>query len=271
MPRLPHVRDGDTLKVKDAFVEFSFFPTAKTIRRAGIQSKAYTTDAWSIIHARVRRVRPLARRESAVAFAEQAHEFYNAALDLSTMRAKPLLLYYAFLNLTKSLCLCQGNQKVVGEAQHGLSEYSETGTSLKAAQVKGFPSTATTVNMFDEFLRAVNEDSLAATVTYRDHDLIGCTLIGHRLWCDATRRTDRFLRLTGVEILHNETIKKIWLRAGIKSGARSKANISATDISTKGFDNLWKQVQRPTSYDSDTLCWEQIDAVAYTGRPSDKL
>ncbi len=271
MPKLPQPRAGKPLNVKGALVEFSYFPTSKTNRRAGLQAKAYTTDAWSVIHAAVRQIDARAVRASAVAFAEQGHEFYSGALANSTVRAKPLLLYYAFLNLTKALCLSRGNNKVIGQAQHGLSEAGNAGTSLKAATVDGFPSSAKTINMFDEFMEAIEGTRLTAKTTYRVHDLIACSLIGHRLWCDATKRGDRFLKVRPIEIVHDEASKTIWLRAGMQSGARSKADISSSDIAKKGFDGEWKQVACPAGWGADVLCWEQTQPVKYTGRPSDKV
>jgi hypothetical protein len=271
MSKLPLARNGKPLIVKGALVEFSYFPTSKTSRRAGLQAKAYTTDAWSVIHAAVRQIASKSVRASAVAFAEQGHEFYSAALASSTARAKPLLLYYAFLNLTKALCLSRGNDKVVGQAQHGLSEAGNSGTSLYAATVDGFPGSPNRVNMFDEFMGAIDGNRLKAQTTYRVHDLIACSLIGHRLWCDATKRGDRFLKVHPIEILHDLGNKMIWLRAGMQSGARSKAGISSSDIAKKGFDDEWKQVACPQGYGSDMLCWEQSVPVTYTGRPSDKI
>ena len=120
MAKPGRLQKGQPLKIKGAEIEFSYFPAAKTVRRAGLRSKAYTTDAWSVILACVRRIKPKPIRISAVAFAEQSHEFFSAALANTTVRAKPLLLYYAFLNLTKALCLHLGNDSVVGEAKHGL-------------------------------------------------------------------------------------------------------------------------------------------------------
>lgn len=271
MPTLPKARVGAPLVVKDAPVEFSYFLTAKTARRPCLQAKAYTTDAWSVIHAVVRQIGKKSDRENAVAFAEQANEFDTAALANSTARAKPLLLYYAFLNLTKSLCLCRGNTSVIGKAMHGLSEADNAGTSLKAATVEGYPGKPGNVQMFDEFMGVIEGKRLGAKKTYRVHDLIGCSLIGHRLWCDATKRGDRFLKLRPIEIIHSNADKTIWLRAGMHSGARAKAGISCEDIASKGFDDEWRQVNCPTGYDKGMICWEQTAPVKYTGRPSDKV
>ena len=271
MSKLPTARAGTPLNVKGSLVEFSYFPTSKTVRRAGLQTKAYTTDAWSVIHASVRQLSAKAERQSAVAFAEQAHEFYSAALANSTVRARPLLLYYAFLNLTKALCLCQGSKAIIGPADHGLTERRNAGKSIKSATVAVKGVASHIGNMFAEFARAVGTPIPPAGTKFRVHDLIGCSLIGHRLWCDATARGDRFLKLRPIEIVHNEPDKQIWLRAGMQTGARSKAAISSADITGKGFNKEWKQVACPRHYGPDMLCWEQVAPVVYTGRPSDKV
>jgi len=105
MPRLPAARKGKRLLIRQAPVDFSYFPTFKGDRRAGMHSKVYTTDAWSVIKAVIRQSPPSNARKTAAAFAAQAEEFYRAAASATAPHGRPLLLYYAFLNLAKALCI----------------------------------------------------------------------------------------------------------------------------------------------------------------------
>jgi len=271
MPPLPRARTGEPLRVSRAPIEFSYFPTTPTTRRAKLQTKAYTTDPWAAVHSSVRQIRNRAGRASAIPFAEQANEFYVAAMSHSTTRAKPLLLYYAFLNLAKTICLCRGNHAVVGDAKHGLSERPGRGGGLKSATVEAFPSSSSAVNMFDEFMSSVVGTHLKASITYRVHDLMACSLIGHRLWCDATGRGDCFLRLDPIELMHDEQSKNIWLRAWLANGSRERSGVSGREIGIKGFDRGWRQVDAGAGHSRDRLCWEMATTVSYTGRPSDVL
>lgn len=208
---------------------------------------------------------------NAVAFSEQAHEFYSAAMAAPTSRARPLLLYYGFLNLAKALCLLNHNNRVIGRAKHGLTE-NALGRGLKTATVKVVPSSAQEVSIFDEFLKAIGEQPLKTTKTFRVHDLIACSLIGHRLWCDAVGRVDRFLRLTRIDLMHDKNGKKLWLRAAMRAGSQKRLRISSNDICKYGFANKWTQIQAPPKETSqDLIWWEQKTPLDYTGRPSDKL
>lgn len=271
MPKLPKPREGEPLTVKDSRVEFSFFPTIKTVRRAGLHSKVYTTDAWSIIQACVRTTRPKALRNSALAFAEQAQEFYTAAKAASALRAKPLLLYYAFLNCAKALCLHRGNANVLGAVQHGLSEQENAGATLKAATVDAHPSTAARSNMFHEFMKTAVGYDVAAKRTFRIHDLIASSLIGHRLWCDAIQRQDCFLRLAGIDILHSPSSKEIWLRLRIPVAAITRCGVNKGTVTARGLGDAWKAIRPPQEGPTDQHYWEQEEPISYSGRPSDKL
>jgi YaaC-like Protein len=271
VPKLPTARPGTILKLKGAKTEFSWFPTYRGERRAGVHTKVYTTDAWSVIHANTRRISPKRLRMSAIAFGEQANEFYSAAIAASTIRARPLLLYYAFLNLAKALCLCRGNTRAVGPAMHGLQERANTGRGLRFAKVKAVPSVPHKVSMFDEFLEAVGDARLVAEQVFRVRDLVAGSLIGHRLWCEAANRSDRFLRLRRIRVMHDAIGKRVWLRATMRRGSRSRSHISSSDIGKRGFDGAWAQVALPGSASSELLCWEQKTPTSYSGRPSDRL
>jgi hypothetical protein len=270
VPKLPLPRSGSPLEIKGSKVEFSYFPTHKGTRRAGLHSKAYTTDAWSVIQASVRRIPKRELRANAVAFAEQARAFYSAAMAAPTSRARPLLLYYGFLNLAKTLCLLKRNSRVIGYAKHGLT-VNASGRSLKTATLKAFPSKDKEVSIFDEFLAAIGEQRLKTEKIFRVHDLIACSLIGHRLWCGAEGRADRFLRLSRIEVMHDKESKKLWLRTAMQAGSRKRSGISSKDISKHGFAGKWKQIRAPEGNSSDWIWWEQKEPLEYTGRPSDKL
>ncbi|MEA5615129.1 YaaC family protein [Nodularia spumigena] len=272
MPRIPAERAGEPLNVKGAEVEFSYFPTVNTSRRDKLQTKVFTTDAWSIIHSTVRRVRPIKRAKSAIAFAEQAEEFYQAAMAATTTRARPLLLYYAFLNLTKALCLVQGNEAVIGSAQHGISEKAKNGVTIRKAMMTAHPTNPKMVNMIDEFRAALGLERLKDGAKYHVRDLAAGSLVGHRLWCTADDRNDRFFRLNPVEFRHDAKNKQIWMRAWMKKSAATHAGATLAEVSKHGFNGQWRQVKptKPPESD-DAVLWEQITPITYSSRPTDVL
>lgn len=278
MPRLPLARKGKKLTMRNAPVEFSYFPTYRGTRRAGMHTKVYTSDAWSVIKAAIRQGCPTADRPTAVAFADQAEEFYRAAGNTQTLQSRPLLLYYAFMNLAKSLCLHRGNRNVLGKARHGLEDANNHAVGLADAEVKAYPSDLTAapprgpiLNIFHEFMSTAIGQGLTAPQTYRIRDVLSASLVGHRLWTEAVDSEDRFLRLIKIDIMHGNQSQTIWLRAHVAKSSLHKHGLSQGEVTTQGFGPGWRPVKLKSKPTLDVTVWEQTQPVNYTGNPSDKL
>ena len=63
----------------------------------------------------------MASKPAAFAFLEQAQDFFTAA-ESGVAAAKPLLLYYSFMNLVKAFVLTNGQRTSINRAAHGLKE-----------------------------------------------------------------------------------------------------------------------------------------------------
>ena len=278
MPKLPLARKGKRLVVAKAPVEFSYFPTYQGDRRAGMHTKVYTTDAWAVIKSAIRQLCPMADRPTAAAFADQAEEFYRAAANAQTHHGRPLLLYYAFMNLAKALCLHRGNRNVLGKAQHGLEDHNNHAADLTVANVKAFPTVlnaqgprGSKLNIYHEFLMSASGTGLTGPQTYKMRDVLASSLIGHRLWTEAVVSEDRFLKLVSVEIMHGVVSKTLWLRVHINKSSLSKHGLTQTTVTNGGFGPGWKSVRLRSLAHSGIVVWEQTQPVTYTGRPSDQL
>src|SRR5579871_7033812 len=99
MPPLPAPRTGTRLEIRGHQLPFSFWPMTRTTRRFGVQSPLFATNPWSIITRSVKTRCSAAARPAALAFLSQAADFYQAATAGGVVAAKPLLLYYCFMNL----------------------------------------------------------------------------------------------------------------------------------------------------------------------------
>jgi hypothetical protein len=278
MPILPLARKGKKLVSQDAPVEFSYFPTYRTTRRAGMQTKIYTTDAWAVIKAAVRRWCPEIDRQTASAFVDQAEEFYRAASSAQSHYGRPLLLYYAFMNLSKALCLHRGNRSVLGKSQHGLEDANNREADLVSATLKAFPSDTTgrpprgpKINVFHEFLLSATGTGLHTQETYLLRDILASSLVSHRLWTEAAESQDRFLKLISIDIMHDNDSRTIWLRAAIKKSSLSKHGLTQSEVTRHGFGVGWGAVRLRQNAGSDLAIWEQTRPATYTHRPSDVL
>jgi len=133
-------------------------------RRFGLQSTVFVLDPWTNIRASVQRRCPAEALQEAFALLEQAQDFYRAATTAGIMAARPLLLYYCFMNLAKTFVLTVGQQATLDKAAHGLSErLRPPNHELEDAFLRAFKSTTGgTLNIFDEFLQASTGSGLPA-------------------------------------------------------------------------------------------------------------
>ena len=121
MPLLPQARNGQRLLIKDRPLEFSFWPMERTTRRYGLGTRVFATDPWTVIRRSAERRCLAATRAAAFALLEQAEDFFRAA-ESGVKAAKPLLLYYCFMNLAKAFVLTARQRQDVNNAMHGLNE-----------------------------------------------------------------------------------------------------------------------------------------------------
>ena len=91
--------DGEPLQIRGSEVPFSLFPTDY----AG-QNFVPLQEPWSYVEFHIKNEYPHDRVRYALAYVEQAQSFFQAA-KLANRDAAPLLWYYCFLNLIKSLSL----------------------------------------------------------------------------------------------------------------------------------------------------------------------
>ena len=124
MPRLPKMRTGTQLKANRRSVPFSLWPVATAnAPRPPVQSLLFATDPWVIMkHAIAEQIQnPVTARE-ALSYIDQASDFYRSALQSMIDAAKPVQLYYSYLNVAKAFILCRGRQQSLPNIRHGISE-----------------------------------------------------------------------------------------------------------------------------------------------------
>ena len=94
--RYRRARIGKQVSTCGLPVPFTFWPEAYVER-----GRLVTSDPWACLLSYIRQnIRSTTRQNRALAFLEQAQDFYHAA-GTPRMGSKPLLLYYSFMNLVK--------------------------------------------------------------------------------------------------------------------------------------------------------------------------
>ena len=140
--KLPAAKPGERLRVNNKLIPYSFWPTKLGPKgNASLQTLLFSLDPWAIIDQTIKASCPSAAKAEALACTYQARDFYEGATDTQRVSARPLTLYYCFMNLVKAFCLTRGTKPTFDKAQHGLSEMlrGPSNRELADAFLRAFP------------------------------------------------------------------------------------------------------------------------------------
>lgn len=273
MSRLSPAKEGAPLKIASQVVPFSYWPTVKQTRRAKLQQRIFTSDPWALIAAGIADSCPKKSREAALAYRSQAEDFYDAAISMGNrnLGAKPLLLYYSFLNLSKAYLLTRGHAAPNDRPGHGISEKARI-RQVEGAKLTVYPSQPRKPQLFSQFLYALTGTAVTKTQHYRLGSLMPQILFGHRVWCSAANESERFVSLKEVQYVGSRGDHEAWIRLQLDKQELAKMHLSQEDaLKLSRLERQWRFVQQPDDDFSDCLCIEQNVSTAYGHRPSDAL
>ena len=252
----------------------------KTTRRFGLGTRVFATDPWTVIRRSVEKRCPSAARIAAGALLEQSEDFYRAAKS-GVKAAKPLLLYYCFMNLAKVHILVARLRENVNDAQHGLAEkigLSPNDKELLNAYLQAHKTVVTPgakINLFDDLLLAISGQGLS-TERFDLPTLLPQVVPGHRLWVegDSAKTKERFVSLEKIEFWQNSSEKVIWLRLYLFADDLKRMNLSHQDLlSCSGLENVAREVvcDKKEVDGRALICLEQLEGVTYSARASDRV
>jgi hypothetical protein len=275
MSKVSRPRIGFPVTIKKRPIAFSYWQTYRTNRRYGLHSHVYASNPWAVIQVSVRNSCPAAAREEALASLDQAEFFYRSAVGVHEWAAKPLPLYYCFMNLAKAFALTRGIRSTFDQAQHGISEkLGGGGKELYDAFIEAYPSPGQRgPNLFADFCEALRAP-LTSKSSYPLTSLLPQVLPGHRVWCDASASSERFFAIESIPFSHTTAPKEIWACFRIlwddleRVGKPRKDLLKETRLST-----LFREVEGFTDLGSNRVViqLEQITPIPYTGRTADNL
>lgn len=276
MPRLSAPRVGTDVLILQRPLSFSFWPMYRTTRRYGLQAQLYATNPWALIRSSIGDHCPAASRAEAQAYLEQAQYFYEAQRGLAEWAAKPLLLYYSFLNLAKAYTLTTSVRPTMDQARHGISEkLGPGGKELVDAFLEVHPSPpAGRPNAFADFWQAISGHSLSAVTRLDLPKILPQILTGHRIWCDATDSPERFISIENIRILQAKGSRELWLVLRIHNGTLTQHGIGlAALIRGAQLTGVFKPVVgfQDTGANEYMDQFEQINPIVYTHRAADKV
>lgn len=276
MPLLPQPRNGHPVSVKGRPIPFSFWPARSGRRHHALQSLLFARDPWLVIARSIKHECPKPRQSEALACLEQGKDFFHAATSADVIAARPLALYYSFMNLAKAFCLTRGIRGTFDKAQHGLSEQLAPGAKeLIGASLRAFPSTpGNDPNNFDEFMRALTGNGLAATTNYPLPMLVPQIVPGHRLWAQAAKKSERFISVHDIQFWHDPATKMMWLRLYFLADDLSRLSVTQQQLLNEArLTGRFHAVAYDFLYeDRELLCFEQDVPHHYPGGyPADEF
>ena len=269
---LPQPRQGKTLLVRNRLLPFSFFPVTRSSRRFGLYDALFAVSPWATMRGAINTHVDAVHRAEAIAFLEQAEDFYAAAT--SRFAASPLLTYYSFLNLGKAALRTLGFTGSLDRAMHGLSEQTAAGGVELADSTVVVRDSGNAVNVFSELVQQLGFARPQNNQLLPVKELLPQVVVGHRIWKEAEPgNEERFVAISEIEIVDDRAAKNVWLRFYLARGDLSRYDISRTKLLNQGeLTGLFHEVDiKGTGRDRALLCLEQMAPVHYTGRPTDVL
>lgn len=273
---LPQPRSGNRLEVKGRPVPFSYWPSRSGRLHYGLQSLLFALDPWVVIERAITKSCPKARQPEALACLEQSRDFYVAATQSGIIAARPLALYYSFMNLAKAFCLTRGSRSTFDQGQHGLSEKKKPHTQEWAgAYLEAWPTPNKSgePNNFAEFMDVLTGQTLSAKTNYDLPLLIPQIVAGHRMWAIAAKKTERFIAAHDIQFWHDNAARSMWLRIYIVGNDLSRLGVTHTRLLTEGrLRTDFREVDCKETHDGQPLlCFEQITPYQYQNYPADEL
>ncbi|CDX24343.1 conserved hypothetical protein [Mesorhizobium plurifarium] len=272
--KLQDARVGEVVHIRQRPAAFSFFPTYQGAKREGVHSTLFATDPWNIIRHNLEKITDVPAQRQALAFLVQARDFFVAAQNSDVSAAKPLLLYYAFLNLAKCL-VTKRRGAVLGTVHHGLSEKLPTTANAihghVSIDISKSPGTSAFV-MFAQALGAALPTPVAPNthVQMRSQDFLGQVLIGHRVFCQAEGMIERFISLHRIDYMQDAAAKHVWTRVHAFADDFTRLGYAMTSLSKYLDDGMkWRNVKCDTEIDSRRIIEaETTTTMQYGHRPS---
>jgi len=267
-------RHGEVVHIRQRPATFSFFPTFQGAKREGVHSTLFATEPWNIIRHKLEKLSDDNARRQALAFLVQSRDFFVAAQNSDVSAAKPLLLYYSFLNLTKCLVVKRGGTPL-GTVHHGLSEKLPTTPGAIYGHVSIDITKSPGESAFMMFANAISAVLPTPTapsthIQIRSQDFLGQVLIGHRIFCQAEGLTERFISLDRIDYMQDTVSNEAWLRVRAYADDFTRLAYPLTALSKNlGNAGVWRNVNCDLKSDGRRIIEAETTATtSYGQRPS---
>jgi hypothetical protein len=230
------------------------------------QPRVVTADVWAFLRHLVSTKLSKERRREALAYLEQASEFFDAAAN-PRLGSKPLLYYYSFMNLAKTALLVDGT-KLPPACRHGIFDPKanikrRVRLPGQRVGVQGLANDHS--ELFPEFVKLLG-GSPTATRSHSMRDLMEQVPSIHRTFMRVTGDGPSFLPIRRVELLKDAG--QIWSRVAFQRSDKDVQETLPVVKKRRAFRRVLKQVVPPATADDEV--WYETKAVPGKKRGVDK-
>lgn len=263
------IRLGQSLQIGDEPVYFRKYLLSRDRRPFQVQHRLFLSDPWELMGETIHTSLPRGgrARDIAQSFRRQAEDYYRAAASAREIGVRPVLFYYAFLNLAKAYAITRGGVALADSAVHGIScevkPRSITGLTIR------FPFSRKP-RAFQELLNRVDAGSNFSGRDMSLGHLLPQIIPGHRLWCDATRRPERFLTIERFGLFHSLDSKSVWLVFYIDRQSAKRLGMGEYEaLSLSGFSKDFDIAVGLSA--KQWICFQQRAPYFYASEPAEAL
>jgi len=276
MSRLPEFKKGEILKVRTRPLPFSYWPMIQGKRRNELHLMIFARSPWAfiknIINTKYNNKSKDCKIE-ALAYIDQAEDFYESAKNAKIEAAKPLLIYYCFMNLIKAFIITKSEVSSLSKARHGISvEAEEKGISVLKNQVLSiYPYSVNNQNLFDKFGNTLARSHYKYHKSYYIKNILSQIVAGHRIFAKARGIREKFISIESFNFYVDKTEKNTWIRFYIYSDDLERIDIRQKNVLVfSRLNSTFKQVKSIEKNSRRLLNFELETPLIYTQRPADK-
>jgi len=236
--RPPEPRPGD---------RFAKQPYGFPLFCAGPKARVITADAWAFLQHLIERDLPAQAASRARAYVDQACDFYRAA-ENPQIGSKPLLYYYAFLNLVKAALLLRG-VPIPPRVRHGIEDPAanvRTRIRLEGQQVRFVGRAANRSKLFPE-LWAMLGGPTGRPRSFAVIDLLAQIPPIQRTYCSVTDRQTVLVPVSRVEVRRDS--QSVWVRLAFDRHRHDVQATLPTVASRTTFRGFFRRVHAAAAHE----------------------
>jgi hypothetical protein len=206
--------------------------------------RVITANPWAFMEHAVARRLPRSKEPVALAYIAQARDFYEAA-QTPRLGSRPLLYYYAFLNLAKAALIARGVD-LPAAARHGINDPRKNVRArlrLEGQRVAMLGCAHDHSEIFPEFVKLLGGDG-SSPRSFHVVDLMGQVPVIHRTFIQVSDSAPTFLPMKSIKVLGKGT--SVWARLCLEKSDRDVTQVLPSLRSRRAFRSALHQVASAT-------------------------